>query len=53
MPQSTFVEIPPEEHMQILAALRRSLVALLKATPRAYGVKADLEAYSMGYHYEG
>jgi hypothetical protein len=36
----------------LLPTLRRSLVALLKATPRSYGVKADLEAYSMGYHYE-
>ena len=24
MPQSTFVEVPPEEHAQMLAALRRA-----------------------------
>jgi hypothetical protein len=37
MPNGTFVEIPEEEHAQMLATLRRSLLALLKAPPRAYG----------------
>ena len=37
MPKSTVLDIPQEEQAEMLAALRRSLVAMLKAPPRAYG----------------